>query len=155
MKVQCFFLIAFFVAGNLAATDCVELSQRRAFREAFLVFRGSVAKVELVVADRSEPMVVTFKVDRGWKGPVKDYIRLFAFGSPPSGDGYRFVEGNRYVIYATNDVPLTWDALRKLLGGRTVYGIGIPCRLRLRTDVEKESRILGKGRAPAADDTKR
>jgi hypothetical protein len=147
-------LIAIFLQANLVATDCIELSQREAYREASAVFRGTAVQVQVLNQKRSEPTLVTFKVDRGWKGPVVETMRVFAFGRLDMGTGYPFREGESYVVYVTKIDPLEdSEELRRRTGDAPVYGIGFWCRLRVRTDVEKESRILGKGRAPAADDT--
>lgn len=156
MRIGTWFLIAICFPANLAATTCIEASQRQAFRHAFAVFRGTVVQVQNMDAgERSEPMLVTFKVDRGWKGPVAETMRVFVFGSPPLGDGYHFREGQRYIVYATNDVPQDWDLLRKFRGGSVVYGIGSMCPWRVRADVDEESRKLGKGRPPKPDLAKR
>lgn len=165
MRIGSSLLLTLSVAANLVASDCVQISQREAFRKAFAVFRGTVLKVEplvsrelinpksdkvpVVCADSSEPMVVTFKVDRGWKGPVTQLMRVFVFGRPSLGTGYRFGRGERYIVYALNDVPQNWDQLRKVSGAGLVYGIGA-CPLRVRTDVDKEARSLGKGHPPVA-----
>jgi len=58
--------------------------------------------------------------------------------------GYTFQEGKRYVVYAV-DFPIELDKLRRLAKGAAVYDIP-DCPLRVRTDVEGESKLLGKGR---------
>ena len=147
-------LIAICLPANLRATECIEVSRREAFRHAFAVFRGKAVQIQAMSGADSEPMLVTFRVDRGWKGPVSDTMRVFVFGSPMLGNGYHFHEGQRYIVYATNDVPKNFDNLPGLSGGRVVYGIGTVCIWRVRTDVDEESRRLGKGHPPKPDSSK-
>jgi hypothetical protein len=151
MRIWSWVLIAFCLTARLAAVDCVEVSQRDAFRLAFTVFRGTVAQVQnMDPRDPSAPMLVTFKVDRGWKGPVRESMRVFVFGAVSFVDTHDFRESERYVVYATNDAH-KWGFSPKASIGSPVYAISNPCLLRVRTDVEQESRKLGRGHLPKPD----
>jgi len=139
------------VATAFAGVDCVEVSQHQAFRRAFVVFRGTAVQVRnLCRSDRSKPELVTFRVDRRWKGPVTETMRVFAFGSSSYVDRYNFREGQRYVVYATNEAR-KWGFSPPADVRGAVYGISNPCRLRIQTDVDEESRKLGSGRPPKPD----
>jgi hypothetical protein len=78
-------------------------------------------------------------------------MRVFGFASPSLGTGYKFRQGGRYIVYATNDVPQNWSLLAGFSGRSVVYGIGNPCRFRVRSDVAEESRKLGRGHPPKPD----
>lgn len=149
------FMIAICLAVDLPAHTCEEPSQRDAFRRAVAVFRGIVVEVQMVNHESYEPMLVTFKVDRAWKGPATETMRVFALGSLGGGVGYPFRQGERYVVYTTKlDSLEDSEELRLVSGGGLVYGIGFWCRLRVRTDVDEESRKLGRGRPPLPDSPK-
>jgi hypothetical protein len=151
MKMASVLLIAICASVELFGAQCVEVSQREAFRHVFAVFRGTAVRVRVMHPGGSEPTLVTFKVDRAWKGPVTETMRVLVFGRPPEGDTYPFHEGIRYVVYATNDVPEDFENLRYLSGGSPVYGVGPMCVWRVRTDVERESKRLGRGQPPKPD----
>jgi len=69
------------VSRGFAVLDCAEISQHQALRRAFVVFRGTVVQVRnLGPGDSSKPELVTFRVDRRWKGPVTETTRVFAYG---------------------------------------------------------------------------
>jgi len=152
MKLASLLLIAICASSELFGFQCFPASQSQAFSHAFAVFRGTVVRVQIMHPGRSEPALVTFKVDRGWKGPVTKTMRVFVPVRPrPEGDTYHFHEGIRYVVYASNNVRQDFENLRDLSGGRPVYGIGDKCVWRVRTDVMQESKRLGKGQRPKQD----
>jgi hypothetical protein len=145
--------------GFVVASDCVEVTQQLAFRRAVVIFRGKFIGVEDVsfeptenadtaklATKRSEsgdPRVLTFSVDKVWKGQAAKTIRIFAFGKPPMGTGYPFRRDIGYVVYALEEVGHSRERIRHLSGGAPVYDLGL-CALRIRTDVERESRLLEK-----------
>lgn len=149
------------VASLVSASDCVAVSQHEAFRHATVVFLGKVISIEDIAGaldktggekvapvriDSSAPQLVTFAATRLWKGPVTSVIRVLAFRHPPEGDGYTFRTGQEYVVYALGQTGQRWEPLRKLARA-PVYDVGM-CVLRIRTDVARESRLLGRGSAP-------
>jgi hypothetical protein len=164
---------ALVASAGCLGTECVELSRREAFRAATVVFRGVVVRVEdpnepgeavdpathelrLQPADSAGLRVVTFRVRTAWKGPVTETMRILAFGRPSIGQGYVFRVGAEYVVYgdrAESPTAITKlsVAVGRLSEGTPVFGIGMPCPLRIRTDTEEESRRLGKGRLPSPD----
>jgi hypothetical protein len=144
----------------LLVSECLEVSQRQAFRVAFLVFRGTVIRVQDLAGEplsdvrtgerqpalsgRDGAILVTFAVNRGWKGPVTPRIQVVVVERPTTGASYRFQYGREYVVYAIDHINQDWAALRRLSGGAVVYGLD-PCTARVRTDVAEESRRLGRG----------
>jgi hypothetical protein len=155
-----FFLIALLVTIRASGLDCVPLPQREAFRSAYTVFRGTVTSVEglgWTVDTSSGPVptmhmepgsgvVATFRVARGWKGPVTSVMRLFLFEHPEQGSGYSFRRNQEYIVYANDDVRQDWDVLRPFTQKGVVYAIG-PCP-RIRTDLGSEEKKLGSGYLP-------
>lgn len=160
----CTLFLACTLAVQAAGDECIEVPQQKAFTRASVVFWGQVVNRDhldfsdanephVVPHSRpgSEPQLVRFNVIRNWKGPRIGEITVFTFASPSLGSQYRFEDGGQYIVYViSEDIPpadLTW--LRKKLHlDKPVYGLGYPCRLRVRADVVQESRLLGKGRKP-------
>jgi hypothetical protein len=143
--------------------ECVEVTQREAFRTAAIVVRGRVTRVEnlrrfdpvdresgkLALERASDPYVATLAVDQTWKGPLTSAIQVLAFGHPAIGTGFQFRVGSEFVVYALDEVNQdTPPSIRRFSGRSRVYGIGLGCVLRVRTDVVGESRVLGRGRSP-------
>jgi hypothetical protein len=143
----------------LHATDCVEISQKDAFRAASIVFRGKVVRVEdateevnpvdvvsgKLVLQRSGAggtRIVTFAVSRTWKGSPNSEMQLLTLERPAM-----FVVGVEYIVYGLDEVNQQWAKIRRFSERSKVYGIGFPCVLRVRTDVEIESRRLERSKA--------
>lgn len=151
-------------ARQAECTDCLEATRRQAFKKADVVFRGVVTEIEdpvsvdpidplahkvvLQPAVSGGPRVVTFRVSRGWKGSVTPTMKVLVFARPTRFDTYDFHAGVEYVVYGYASHEETWELVGKVARGQTVYGIGVVCRLRVRADVAKESKALGKGRPP-------
>jgi hypothetical protein len=157
---QLSFLIGLLATTQASGLDCVALPQLDAFRTAYTVFQGTVTSLEGVggTIDTSsgpvpvihmEPgsgVVATFRVRRGWKGPVTSVMRLFLFEHPQQGSGYSFHKDEEYIVYANNEVRQDWNVLRPFTQKGVVYGIG-PCP-RIRTDLGSEEKKLGPGHVP-------
>lgn len=158
-----FFMLA--VAGMVMANDCVEPTQRESFRAAAIVFSGRVSHIEDLAAApsslenqmskaplepsiSSDPKLITFSVERVWKGKVGKTVQLFVLEHPPMGTGYQFRLGSEYVVYALNEIDQKRPTARHPRKRQRIYDIGITCTLRVRTDVPKESHLLGLGKVP-------
>lgn len=152
------------IEGNwLSACECIEIPQRDAFKGALVIFRGKVKEIEhMTLLEALDPRtgklearpplqddhtIVTFDVDAGWKGPVTPIMKVHATVKGSVCPGYTFQEGKRYVVYAVDFPNPNWDKLRRLAKEAAVYDIP-DCPLRVRTDVEGESKLLGKAREP-------
>src|SRR5262245_23170637 len=88
----------------LVADACtrIELSQETYFKVSNVVFEGVVTEVKPVDEDRSffSRTLVTFRVSKAWKGPVKDHISISALERSMGCElTYQFKPGLRYVIY--------------------------------------------------------
>lgn len=153
------------IAGVVMANDCVEATQRESFRAAALVFRGRVSRIDDLAAVpsssdnqmgkaplepsiSSDPKLITFSVERVWKGKVGKIVQTFVLEHPPMGTGYQFRLGSEYVVYALNEIGQKWQPARQTRRRQRIYDIGITCTLRVRTDVSKESHLLGLGKSP-------
>jgi hypothetical protein len=145
--------------GILGASECIEVTQPVAFDHAKVVFRGKLIGVEVVSSEPAvqkgsekimpipsgsgDPRVMIFSVDHVWKGQAAETIRIFAFGYPPMGTAYPFRPETRYVVYAMEELSHDSEPIRRVSGGAPVYDLGM-CPLRVRTDVEREVRLLEK-----------
>jgi len=144
----------------LASGECISVSQKVAFQHAAVVFRGRVTRIQdltgsrqagiqqatipPVVIDSAAPQLVTFLATTGWKGPVRDEMTVFVFRNPPQGSGYSFKHGSDYIVYGVGEAKSHWPALREKGGGGPIFDIGM-CVLRVRTDIDKEAKLLGHG----------
>jgi hypothetical protein len=152
-----------FVLSAVLRAECAEGTRQEAFRGAAIVFRGRVERIEdlkvfnpidkengkLATEKRSGVDVVTFAVDRVWKGPVTSTVRLLTFDSPSVSGSFPFRLGRQYVVYALDDVDQMAPAdVRRFSAKSHVYSVGMGCVMRVRTDTENESRSLGRGRSP-------
>ncbi len=142
------------------AADCVTGTQQQALRQAAIVFRGKVVRIQPVGdvplwnphTEEVEPtpaysegeMLVTFQVDRGWKGPVTRRILVDAIEHPLLGSGYHFRIGVEYIVYAVAGLNQDLPGLRRLRPASLVYALPT-CSPRVRTDIRDESRRLGPG----------
>lgn len=157
-------LILILAAGRLLACTCIEVPQKTALHSAVAVFQGKATKVEhMDMVEAFDPVsgkvekrppkvddytVVTFRVSKAWKGPVTSTMKVQATARPSMCSGFEFREGKEYIVYATDDINQDWDKLRPFAERLHVYGIG-NCPLRIRADADRESRLLGRSRAPA------
>src|SRR5260370_35975330 len=150
---------------SLAACECAEPSKRQAFKDAVVVFRGKVTKIDhmnpiewhgegdgavkLASIPRAtdDQTLVTFHVTTSWKGPVTPILKVYATARPSMCDGYKFNEDTEYVVYATNNLSPNWEELKRFSNGDLVYEVG-QCPLRVRTDVAAEVGRLGPGHRP-------
>jgi hypothetical protein len=103
-------------------------------------------KVQVRRSSPNEPRMVTFMADQFWKGPATKLVRVFLFLRPREGSGYKFKLGGEYIVYAFGKAN-GWGPLYRLSGGEPVYDAAT-CILCICSDVEAESKLLGKGRTP-------
>lgn len=99
-------LIALFSFGSGAvyacsclapATDDLRILVTDAHKNSTAVFSGEV--VEIV--EKDVHVEVKFRIEKSWKGGVKDVIIRTGFNS---GDcGFQFVEGKKYLVYASGE----------------------------------------------------
>ena len=92
------------------ACSCVGPRGKKALEGAAAAFSGKVTKVKYLDADepRVEPrIIVTFKVYRSWKGPLKRSAVLHTIYNKWTCEGYFFKEGGEYLVFAYKNVG-TW-----------------------------------------------
>ena len=102
------FFVLLTIGTSLAyACECDERSQRRRFRDADAVFVGEVLLFgERVGLNKSKdfellPYLVTFKVEKQWKGKRQSEITAFAdLKGGGMCEGFEMPVGERFLIYA-------------------------------------------------------
>ena len=98
-------MISFSIAPATPPCDCFYYpNHERAFRESQAVFIGEVTKVERHAEppedlDTQVTYAITFKVIKSWKGP-KGQVRTWEGGMHTMCAGWKFEEGDKYLIYA-------------------------------------------------------
>src|SRR3954451_15436154 len=84
--------------------SCETPSQRKTFRSAKAVFMGKVIQVIMTSSftdkTRDYPYAVKFQVEKSWKGVDKPEITILARAEFLPCEGFRFCEGERYLVYA-------------------------------------------------------
>ncbi len=148
-------------SAPIRACECVEISQKTAYRSAAVVFRGKVVKIQhMILVEVRNPKtgksemrppssddqtLVTFQVDGAWKGPVTPTMRVHATAHGSVCPGYVFELDREYVVYAVPLLNPNWKPLQQLVHGAPVYYFP-DCPFRIPTNVQQESRLLGKSR---------
>jgi hypothetical protein len=145
-------LLAAVAALSAFGQECGEnLPPVAAFGAAAIVFRGTVERVEdptsieptnretgkLNIQPVSGYKMVTFRVNQSWKGQRTSTVQVFVLGR-----GFVFKPLNEYVVYAVDEVNQNWPVVSGFAKQSKVYGIGVGCVMRVRADVEPESKIL-------------
>jgi hypothetical protein len=101
------------------------------------VFSGSVTSIKEVKSE-FEPLKVTFKVDRIWKGISETEVSIYT-GRDSAGCGYHFEEGESYLIYASETE------------GKLTTGL---CSLTKElSSADQDITILGEGKIPTNNAT--
>ena len=158
---------------TLVACKCVQTSQSEAIREAHAVFRGKVVSIQHLNAipqrdpntgrttflppQTDDRQIVTFLVELEWKGSIARQVKVLVTARPRMCDGYQFKEGVRYVVYATEKTRTDWDDALERMNSRLDLKVSPPtsmatveipdCPLRIRSDLDAESKLLGRGRS--------
>jgi len=128
------FLLVALSAFSEAAYGCMCFLPKNPYKDAKAVFFGKV--VEIAAGGAECARVVTFKVERYWKGVGSEFVSL---QTPEVGlgcCGYNFSVGESYLIYAGVE------------NGRLETG---PCRILAEKHAGKDLKKLGKGKMPKAN----
>jgi hypothetical protein len=144
----------------LQGCECIEVSQARAFDGATVVFSGRVQRVEhatlvevlnqktglreLRPPDTGDLTLVTFNVKKPWKGPVTALMKVMSVVRGTVCPGYEFQLGKDYVIYAGDPLELNPELVKPLAAGSRIFEVS-RCPLRVRTDVDAETKRLDEG----------
>jgi hypothetical protein len=162
MNIPQYIALCLLFEGLGLGCSCQAVPIREAYKAASVVFSGTVVRVDhlrvketllpdgrrhISPPDHDDHTVVTFDVHLGWKGPIERLAQVHATVRPSVCDGYRFMLGKTYVVYATETLNQSWDLLGAVRRVDTIWDVA-DCPLRVRDDVTTESKRLGTGRAP-------
>ena len=86
------------LAPGLAFAECSSIPLRDSVRPAAVAFSGTVTEVATSTASEWRPTIVTFEVERVWKGSVTRRFAVYSFTRTP--EGLNFVAGKKYVVFA-------------------------------------------------------
>ena len=122
-------------AASCATCSCRPLTSDEASQWASAVFAGRVVRIYepgwwKTIRTGSDPLEVTFEVERVWKGDVPSKVTLETRVAAASC-GYDFDRGERYVVYAHDGQVSQCSGTRPIAGA------------------DEDLRLLGKGQAPA------
>jgi hypothetical protein len=106
-QILMFFILLTIASSLVYACECKERSQRRKFRDADVVFVGEV----ILFGERAGlntnkdfeffPYIVTFKVEKQWKGKRQSELAGFAdLKGDGMCEGFEMPVGERFLIYA-------------------------------------------------------
>jgi hypothetical protein len=92
--------LAIIVAPSLAFAECLALSLRNSIRPAAVAFSGTATTITNTdtASDSWAGTVVTFEVDRVWKGAVTRRFSVYSFTR--TAEGMNFTAGKRYLVFA-------------------------------------------------------
>lgn len=99
--------------------------------KATVVFVGRVTEV---AQNRDQGVMVTFQVERAWKGVD---AKQFIITTPNNSCGFRFTKDQEYVVYATGE-------------NGQVPGTNLCHRTRAKTAADEDLKELGEGKVPDA-----
>ena len=114
-------VIALLVPHSSLALDCDPAPVDRALVESDLVFAGLVTSVRLGDPnhrDREPATIVDFKVLRAWKGPQGRTATVHTNRRPWLDEGYGFLVGEAYLVFALRNTPEVARMLRLRLDSR-------------------------------------
>ena len=130
------------------ACSCVGPRGKKALEGAAAAFSGKVTKVEYLDADEPEVeprIIVTFKVYRWWKGPLKKSAVLHTIYNKWTCEGYFFKEGKEYLVFAYQNRE---QMAEKFPAAKDTLGVNICGATGLLATAKEELRELGPGRRP-------
>lgn len=108
-------LASFSQSSEARACSCMKLTPAEGLSSAYAVFIGEVTKIEPNTATKFGGIEITLRVSKVWKGEVGEQVKVRTAGTS-AACGYRFVEGERYLVYADRDEA---DPMRVSLCSRT------------------------------------
>jgi len=126
--------------------ECVRFEERFAVRYADAVFSGTVTNRE---SNAAYDPVVTFDVDRVWKGRVTKRFTIRNFDDV-TAEGFQFDVGTKYLVFAHKPKEEDRHILRLSPSEQDTLGVG-QCgsgTRRLSDVTASELKKLGSGRTP-------
>jgi hypothetical protein len=91
-------LVAVLIVPHVAVADCVALRANLPARTAALVFSGTTTDVATNDTSEWPSAIVTFDVDRVWKGRVTKQFAVYSFTR--TVEPFIFKVGEKYLIFA-------------------------------------------------------
>jgi hypothetical protein len=130
------------------ACDCAYPEVAVALQRADIVFAGKAAKVEDLgkSSDSSHRVVVTFQVERSWKGTVHKITVMHTRINTADCDGSVFSEGKQYIVYGYRKE--NWNFKDVAPKANEVLGTSLCSRTRELKFAEEDIKVLGTGRSP-------
>ena len=108
-------LASFSHTSEARACSCMKITPAEGLSSAYAVFIGEVTKIEPNTATKFGGIEITLRVSKVWKGEVGEQVKVRTAGTS-AACGYRFVKGERYLVYADRDEA---DPMRVSLCSRT------------------------------------
>jgi hypothetical protein len=132
---------------RLTFAECVGMPIRPIADQAAVVFSGTVMKVTTNTASEWGGQIVTFDVDRVWKGsPTKQFV-IYSFTRTP--EPFQFTVGTKYVVLAHTQTTEERTQFGLAASEPATFGVG-QCGEGTRTYEHAKAELadLGAGRAP-------
>lgn len=83
---------------RLTFAECIGMPLRPIVDQAAVVFSGTVVKVTANTASACGGQIITFDVDRVWKGSPTKHFVIYSFTRTP--EPFQFTVGTKYVVPA-------------------------------------------------------
>jgi hypothetical protein len=83
---------------RLTFAECIGMPLRSIADQAAVMFSGTVVKIAANAASDWGGQVITFDVDRVWKGPLTKQFVIYSFTRTP--EPFQFTVGTKYVVAA-------------------------------------------------------
>jgi hypothetical protein len=133
-----------------AACDCTGPHGKAALAHANVAFSGKVIKIEyLDHREQTNPeprIIVTFRVDRVWKGEPKREVVLHTVFNKGTCNGYSFKEGEEYLVFAhAGDA----EAAKMFPSAKNTLGVGTCGGTSPLAGAQQDVKELGPGKVPA------
>jgi hypothetical protein len=110
MRKRLLLTLAALLVPAVSFSECVLLPARYRAEPAAFVFSGTVETVAVNVASEWPSTIVTFGVDRVWKGSVAKQFVVYSFTRTP--EGFDFKTGKRYLVFAHVQTDREQDDLK-------------------------------------------
>jgi hypothetical protein len=101
---------AIILVPSLAFAECIRVSLHDRIRPAAVAFSGTATNVVANAASEWPGTIVTFDVDRVWKGSVTRRFMVHSFTRTP--EGISFTAGKKYLVFAHSPTTEENDDLR-------------------------------------------
>ena len=127
--------------------ECIGMPLRPIADHAAVVFSGTVIKAAANTASEWGGQIITFDVDRVWKGSATKHFVIYSFTRTP--EPFQFTVGTKYVVLAHTQTTEERAQFGLAASEPATFGVG-QCGEGTRTYENAKAEIaeLGPGRAP-------